>query len=59
MSMATSICKYPNAQKQGYEMSLKDDEKRAKGFLEFKEEDAKKNRQHDLNMALIFAHNFS
>ena len=35
MSMATSICKYPNAQKQGYEMSLKDDEKRAKGFLEF------------------------
>ena len=57
--MADSIAKFANSQKERWEISLKDEEKRETRFLKFKEEEAKKNREHELAMTQIFATAFS
>ena len=54
-SMAASISEYSKFQKERWEASLKEEREREDRFLEFKREEADKNRAHELEMARIYA----
>ena len=58
-SMADSIRKLVESQDKRWKQGIAEDKKRDEMFLKFKENEAAKNRQHELAMAQIFAAAFS
>ena len=57
--MADSIRKLVESQDKRWKQGIAEDKKRDEMFLKFKEDEAAKNRQHELAMAQIFAAAFS